>query len=62
MKDKKCTTFANVKRNELLTRVQVLTTKTIKIMDCVFRITEMVKKIGFVIILAELAVIAYMNF
>ncbi len=31
-------------------------------MDCVFRITEMVKKIGFVIILAELAVIAYMNF
>ncbi len=31
-------------------------------MDCVFRITEMVKKVGFVIILAELAVIAYMNF
>lgn len=35
--------------------------KTIKIMNCVFRITEMIKKVGFVIILAELAVIAYMN-
>ena len=30
-------------------------------MNCIFRITEMVKKIGFVILLAELAVIAYMN-
>lgn len=30
-------------------------------MDCVYRVTEMVKKAGFVIILAELAVIAYMN-
>lgn len=30
-------------------------------MDCIFRITDMVKKIGFVILLAELAVIAYMN-
>ena len=31
-------------------------------MNCIYRITEMVKKVGFVIILAELAVIAYMNF
>lgn len=31
-------------------------------MDCIFRITAAVKKIGFVILLAELAVIAYMNF
>ena len=30
-------------------------------MNCVFRITEMIKKVGFVIILAELAIIAYMN-
>lgn len=30
-------------------------------MDCIFRITEVVKKVGFVILLAELAVIAYMN-
>lgn len=30
-------------------------------MDCIFRITEMVKKVGFVILVAELAVIAYMN-
>ena len=35
--------------------------KTIKIMDCIFKITNAVKKIGFVILLAELAVIAYMN-
>ena len=31
-------------------------------MDCIFRITSVVKKIGFVILLAELAVIAFMNF
>ncbi len=31
-------------------------------MDCIFRITSIVKKIGFVILLAELAVIAFMNF
>ena len=30
-------------------------------MDCIFKITNEVKKIGFVILLAELAVIAYMN-
>ncbi len=30
-------------------------------MDCIFRITEVVKKVGFAILLAELAVIAYMN-
>ena len=31
-------------------------------MDCIFKITDAVKKkIGFVILLAELAVIAYMN-
>lgn len=30
-------------------------------MDCIFKITELVKKIGFVILTAELAVIAYMN-
>lgn len=30
-------------------------------MDCIFRITEVVKKVGFIILLAELAVIAYMN-
>lgn len=30
-------------------------------MDCIFYITDAVKKIGFVILLAELAVIAYMN-
>lgn len=39
----------------------IINNKTIKIMDCIFRITDMVKKIGFVILLAELAVIAYMN-
>ncbi len=31
-------------------------------MNCIFRITSFVKKIGFVILLAELAVIAFMNF
>lgn len=31
-------------------------------MNCIFRITSIVKKIGFVIFLAELAVIAFMNF
>ncbi len=31
-------------------------------MNCIFRITSIVKKIGFVILLAELAVIAFMNF
>lgn len=31
-------------------------------MDCIFRITDAVKKVGFVILLAELAVIAYMTF
>ncbi len=31
-------------------------------MDCIFRITSIVKKLGFVILLAELAVIAFMNF
>lgn len=35
--------------------------KNYKIMDCIFRITAAVKKIGFVILIAELAVIAYMN-
>lgn len=30
-------------------------------MNCIFKITESVKKIGFVILVAELAVIAYMN-
>lgn len=29
-------------------------------MNCIFKITELVKKIGFVILVAELAVIAYM--
>lgn len=30
-------------------------------MNCIFRITAAIKKIGFVILIAELAVIAYMN-
>lgn len=30
-------------------------------MNCIFKITELVKKIGFVILVAELAAIAYMN-
>lgn len=31
-------------------------------MDCIYRITNVIKKIGFVILLAELAVIAFLNF
>lgn len=30
-------------------------------MDCIFKVTELVKKVGFVILVAELVVIAYMN-
>lgn len=30
-------------------------------MDCIFKVTELVKKVGFVILVAELPVIAYMN-
>lgn len=30
-------------------------------MDSIFRITEVIKKIGFAILIAELAVIAYLN-
>ena len=30
-------------------------------MDSIFRITEVIKKVGFAILIAELAVIAYMN-
>ena len=30
-------------------------------MDCIFKITSAVKKVGFVVLLAELAVIAYMS-
>lgn len=30
-------------------------------MDCIFKVTELVKKVGLVILVAELAVIAYMN-
>lgn len=30
-------------------------------MDCIFKITSAIKKVGFVILLAELAVIAYMS-
>lgn len=30
-------------------------------MNCILKITELVKKVGFVILIAELAVIAYMN-
>ena len=30
-------------------------------MDCIFKVTEIVKKVGFAILIAELAVIAYMN-
>lgn len=30
-------------------------------MDCIFRITSVMKKVGFVILLAELAIIAYMG-
>ena len=30
-------------------------------MDCIFKVKEIVKKVGFAILIAELAVIAYMN-
>lgn len=30
-------------------------------MDCIFKITEVIKKVGFAILIAELAVIAYLN-
>lgn len=30
-------------------------------MDCIYKVTELVKKVGFVILIAELAVIGYMN-
>jgi len=30
-------------------------------MDCIFKITAAIKKVGFVILLAELAVIAYIS-
>lgn len=30
-------------------------------MDCIFKVTKLVKKVGFVILVTELAVIAYMN-
>lgn len=30
-------------------------------MNCIFKVTELVKKVGFAILVAELAVIAYMN-
>ena len=30
-------------------------------MDCIFKVTELVKKVGFVILVAELAVIAYID-
>lgn len=30
-------------------------------MDSIFRITEFIKKVGFAILIAELAVIAYLN-
>lgn len=30
-------------------------------MDCILKITELIKKIGFIILIAELAVIAYIN-
>ena len=49
--------FCKRKKNASLS----INNKTIKIMDCIFKITDAVKKIGFVILLAELAVITYMN-
>ena len=49
--------FCKRKKNASL----IINNKTIKIMDCILKITDAVKKIGFVILLAELAVIAYMN-
>lgn len=30
-------------------------------MDSIFRITEVIKKVGFAILIVELAVIAYLN-
>lgn len=30
-------------------------------MDCIYRITSIVKKVGFIVLLGELAVIAYMT-
>lgn len=30
-------------------------------MDSIFRITEVIKKVGFAILISELAVIAYLN-
>jgi len=30
-------------------------------MDCIFRITSMIKKVGFAILLMEMAAIAYMS-
>ena len=30
-------------------------------MDCILKNTELIKKIGFIILIAELAVIAYIN-
>lgn len=30
-------------------------------MDSIFRITEVIKKVGFALLIAELAVIAYLN-
>lgn len=30
-------------------------------MDSIFKITEVIKKVGFAILIAELAVIAYVN-
>ncbi len=30
-------------------------------MDSIFKITEVIKKVGFAILIAELAVIAYLN-
>ncbi len=38
-----------------------LNNKNNKIMDCIYRITSLIKKVGFVILLAELAVIAFMS-
>ena len=49
------------KKKASTTLVELLTTKLLRFMDCIFKITNAVKKIGFVILLAELAVIAYMN-
>lgn len=49
--------FCKRKKNASL----IINNKNIKIMDCILKITDAVKKIGFVIFLVELAVIAYMN-